>query len=105
MKEDEIAALDGDWSEFTPAQRAAFALARKLSYEPHRITDADIDLLRKHYSDLQILEMVLSIAGNNAINRWKEGIGIPQEKEATRFLRQADKPAPMDRPLPIKSFL
>jgi hypothetical protein len=26
LKEDEIAALDGDWSEFTPAQRSAFRL-------------------------------------------------------------------------------
>ena len=36
------------------------------------------DGLRKHYTDLQILEMVLSVSGNNAINRWKEGAGVPQ---------------------------
>jgi hypothetical protein len=78
QKEDEIAALDGDWSEFTPAQQAAFAFARKYTYEPHRLADADIDGLRKHYADKQILEMVLSMAGNNAINRWKEGTGVPQ---------------------------
>lgn len=78
MKEDEIAALDGDWKEFTPAEQAAFAFARKFTYEPHRLGDADIDRLRKHYKDLQILEMILSMAGNNAINRWKEGAGVPQ---------------------------
>jgi alkylhydroperoxidase family enzyme len=76
--EDQIAALDGDWSEFTDAQRAAFAFARKITYEPHRFTDADIEALRKYYKDAQILEMVLSVAGNNAINRWKEGTGVPQ---------------------------
>jgi hypothetical protein len=27
----------------------------------------------KHYKDLQILEMILSVSGNNSINRWKEG--------------------------------
>src|SRR5438128_9254903 len=48
VKEEEIAALDGDWSEFTPAQRAAFAFARKLTFEPHHLADADIDQLRKH---------------------------------------------------------
>ena len=42
------------------------------------LTDADIDSVRKHYTDLQILEMVLSVAGNNSINRWKEGVGVPQ---------------------------
>jgi alkylhydroperoxidase family enzyme len=105
LKEEEIAALDGDWSEFTPAQRAAFAVARKLTYEPHLLADADIDRLRKHYTDLQILEMVLSVAGNNSINRWKEGAGIPQSKEGSGFLSRADKPVPADRVLPIKSFL
>jgi hypothetical protein len=78
LKEDEIAALDGDWSQFTPAQQAAFALARRLTYEPNLLSDADINLVRKHYTDLQILEMVLSVAGNNSINRWKEGVGVPQ---------------------------
>jgi alkylhydroperoxidase family enzyme len=105
MKDEKIAALDGDWSEFTPAQRAAFAFARKLTYEPHRLADADIAGLRRHYTDLQILEMALSIAGNNSINRWKEGAGIPQSKEGTGFLARAAKPAPTDRPLPVKSFL
>jgi hypothetical protein len=105
LKEEEIAALDGDWSEFTPAQRAAFAWARKLTYEPHRLTDADVEGLRKHYKDLQILEMVLSVAGNNSINRWKEGVGVPQSKELNNFVRGTDKPVDPDRPLPTKSFL
>lgn len=78
MSEDEIAALDGDWAVHTPAQQAAYAFARKITYEPHQLNDADIDRLRKHYTDKQILEMILSVAGNNSINRWKEGAGIPQ---------------------------
>ena len=76
--EDQIAALDGDWSEFPEKERVAFAFARKFTYEPHKLSDADIEALRKHYKDNQILEMILSMAGNNAINRWKEGAGVPQ---------------------------
>ncbi len=34
MTEDEIAALDGDWSEHTPVQRTAYTFARKFTYEP-----------------------------------------------------------------------
>ncbi|MHC5538741.1 carboxymuconolactone decarboxylase family protein [Singulisphaera rosea] len=68
IKEDTIAALDGDWSEFTPAERAAFAFTRKLTSEPDKLSDADIPGLRKYYQDLQLLEMVCSVAGNNAIN-------------------------------------
>jgi AhpD family alkylhydroperoxidase len=88
MTEDQIAGLDGDWLQFSPAERAAFALARKLTFEPHKIADADIDALRPYYSDLQILEMVLSVSGNNAINRWKEGVGVPQSKNGGAFGRR-----------------
>ncbi len=88
LDEETIAALDGDWSEFNPTQRSAFAFARKLTYEPYLLNDADIDNLRKDYKDLQILEMILSVAGNNAINRWKEGAGIPQSKDGGNFNRR-----------------
>jgi alkylhydroperoxidase family enzyme len=99
QKEDEIAALDGDWKEFTVAQQTAFAFARKITYEPHNLTDADIEGLRKYYKDAQILEMILSIAGNNAINRWKEGTGVPQSAGGGGFGRkEADPKAPTDPP-------
>jgi alkylhydroperoxidase family enzyme len=97
MKEDEIAGLDGSWAEFTPAERAAYAYTRKLTYEPHRITGADIDLLRKHYTDVQILEMTLSMARNNSTNRWKEGAGIPQSPGSGYR-----KPSEKDLPRPAK---
>ncbi len=100
LKEDEIAALDGDWSGFTPAQRAAFAFARKITYEPNNLSDADIDGLRAHYTDPQILELILSVAGNNAINRWKEGAGIPQSKDGGNFNRQAASGASPSLALP-----
>lgn len=85
MTEDQIAALDGDWAEHTPAQRTAYTFARKFTYEPHKLNDADIDGLRKHYTEKQILEMILSMAGNNSINRWKEGAGIPQSAGGGNF--------------------
>lgn len=88
MTEDEIAALDGDWSQHTPAQRTAYAFARKFTFEPHLMNDADIDGLRKFYTDKQILEMILSMAGNNSINRWKEGAGIPQSASGGNFGRR-----------------
>ncbi len=78
QKEDQIAALDSDWSLFSEKERVAFAFARKITFEPHKFNDADIEGLKAHYTDLQILEMLLYVAGNNAINRWKEGLGVPQ---------------------------
>jgi hypothetical protein len=48
--------------------------------------------------------MILSVAANNATNRWKEGAGIPQAKELSGFLRRAESPA-TGRPLPIATYL
>jgi alkylhydroperoxidase family enzyme len=79
VKEETIAALDGDWSEFTEAERAAFAFTRKLTFEPNRLTDADIERLRKHYKDSQILEIIIAVGGFNAMNRWTGPLAIPQE--------------------------
>jgi AhpD family alkylhydroperoxidase len=72
LSEDRIAALDCAWSHYTPAEQAAFALARKLTYEPHALNDKDIETLRKHYKDLQILEIPFTIVNNNSTNRWTE---------------------------------
>ncbi len=83
MSDDAIAALDADWSSYSEAEQAAFAYARMLTYEPHRISDEEIAKVAKHYTPLQIVEMTMSMGGNNAINRWKEGIGIPQSSGNT----------------------
>jgi len=97
LTEERIAALDSDWQRYTPAQQAAFAYARKITYEPHKIGDADIAALREFYTDPQILEMTLSVAGNNSINRWKEGVGVPQSSGNT-FRRRDGEGAPAERP-------
>lgn len=79
MTDDQLAALDGDWSEFDEAKRAAFAFATKLSFEPHKMTDEDIVALRKHYNETQITELILAVAGFNATNRWTGPLRIKQD--------------------------
>ncbi len=79
VEEDRIAALDGDWHEFTPAEREAFAFTRKITRSPQAITDADLDALKAHYTPTQALELLLAVANFNAINRWTGGLTIPQE--------------------------
>ncbi len=78
MTDDDLARLDTDWSGFPENEQAAFTLARKLTLAPGSLTDADIDECLTHFSGKEILEMALSVGGNNAINRWKEGIGVAQ---------------------------
>ena len=79
LSDDQIAALDGDWSEFTPKQHAAFAFTKKLTFEPHKITDADIDVMHANFTDAQIVDIITAVAGFNAMNRWTGAMRIPQE--------------------------
>jgi alkylhydroperoxidase family enzyme len=79
VSEDRIAALDGDWSEFTHAERAAFTVARKLTVAPHTLTDADIDALRRHFKDIQVQEIIGIVAGFNAMNRWTGPLRLTQQ--------------------------
>ena len=93
MSDDAIAALDADWSDYSEAEQAAFAYARLLTYEPHLLSDEVTAKVAKHYTPLQIVEMTMSMGGNNAINRWKEGIGIPQSSGNTFAGRGGAAPA------------
>jgi alkylhydroperoxidase family enzyme len=79
LSDDKIAALDGDWSEFSETERAAFTFAKKLTYEPNGMSDADIAALRKHYSEPEMVEILVSVASFNATNRWTGALRIPQE--------------------------
>lgn len=106
LSEDRIAALDVDWSEFTEAEQAAYAFARKYTLQPHLLGDDDITALRRFYSESQILEMMLSMAWNNSINRWKEGVRVPQSPDEggySRLFRSADQA--VDPSLPHGSYL
>ena len=89
MTDDAIAALDADWSVYNEAEQAAFKYARVLTWEPHKLSDDVINDVLKHYTPNQVLEMTMSMCGNNAINRWKEGAGIPQSSGNT-FARRGE---------------
>ncbi len=103
LSEDRIAALDGDWSEFTAAERAAFAFARKLTLAPHAVGPADVEGLRRHYSDPEILEILVVAANFNAMNRWTGALKIPQEDHRVyltptpaKYREGASRVAPLD---------
>ena len=79
LDDDRIAALDGDWEQFTPAEQAAFAFTRKLTIEPQKVTDEDVARLKSHYNDLQVYEIIALVSRYNSTNRWTDSLGIPQE--------------------------
>lgn len=74
-----LAGLDHDWSRFSPRERAAFALARKLTLAPQDVAPADVEGLRAFYNDSEITQILLFVANFNAMNRWTGALKIPQE--------------------------
>ena len=79
------------------------AFARKLGREPNAIDAADIDKLRAFYDDKGILDIIFSVAGFNAMNRWTGGLAIPQEAHrvyltptAARYQDLVSSVAPLD---------
>jgi AhpD family alkylhydroperoxidase len=80
LSDDDIAALDGNWSDFDAAKRAALVFTAKLTNAPHTLADTDIQALRAHYNDAQITEIILAVANFNAMNRWTGPLRIPQEE-------------------------
>jgi alkylhydroperoxidase family enzyme len=81
LSDNRVASLDSDWSVFLPKEQAAFALARQLTLAPHTVTDADVETLRKHFTDHEIVELVFTIARFNSTNRWTDSMGIPQDRQ------------------------
>jgi alkylhydroperoxidase family enzyme len=79
VSDDQLASLDSDWSEFKPAEAAAFAFVKKLARAPQDVNDADVEALRRYYNDQEILDVLFSTGNYVAMTRWTGGLAIPQE--------------------------
>ena len=78
VDEEGLLALDTDWMAFGEPQREAFALTRKLTLTPQLIGDGDIDAMKRHFTDDQVLTILYLIGRYNATNRWTDATVIPQ---------------------------
>src|SRR5262249_14031433 len=61
LSDEAIGALDHPGDSTPKAERAALALARKLTEDPALITDADIQGLRQHYTDQEVAEIIYHV--------------------------------------------
>ena len=71
----------GDWSMFTPADRAAFRYARKVSLEPESLTARDYRELERHYGPVRALDVVWWAARCHYMTRVADAFQLPLEKE------------------------
>ena len=78
LKEGELLAVS------VKKNRAALTYADKLTRTPHQVYDADFIILKKHFSDPEIVDLHLLTGLANLTNRFTDPLGldleIPEEK-------------------------
>ena len=68
--------LDGDWAAFTPAERAAFALARNLAATPVVLTDDEVDDAVKQMGPRNTTQLISYTTHRASFNRVTEAAGL-----------------------------
>ncbi len=70
---------------FSDAEKAALTVAMKASQTPNMVEDSDIDELKRHFDDGQIVEIVGVIALFGFLNRWNATMATVLEDEPKNF--------------------
>lgn len=77
LTEAKIAAIDDESSDLlTPRERAAVRFAEKLAVDHHKVDDAFWSELRRHFSEAEVIELVLHTTLCLGLGRFNEIIGL-----------------------------
>ena len=71
----------GDWSSFTPRERAALFFAKKLSQSPGDITNDDVATLVDYWGHERALDWIWHVSWCNFMTRVADAYQIPLERE------------------------
>ncbi len=72
-------------AEFDGQTQAALAFAEKLTRTPWEIKDEDINSLKQHFSDEQIVDLDLLVGLANLTNRFTDPMGLELEFAAEKL--------------------
>ena len=64
---------------FTDAERAALRVAQSAASVPNMVTDEDMEELKRHFTDRQIVELVGQVAVFGFLNRWNDTMATELE--------------------------
>ena len=82
--EDWAALKTGDYSRYSAKESAALKYVEKLTQSPHNIGDADLDVLKKDFTEPEIVDIHLLAGLVNLTNRFTDPLGLqvefPEEK-------------------------
>jgi uncharacterized peroxidase-related enzyme len=73
----------GDISRYSESDQTALHYAEKLTKTPSEIKDADVNALKKHFNDQQIVDLHLLVGVVNLTNRFTDPLGLDLEFAAT----------------------
>src|SRR5262245_25919536 len=71
----------GDWSSFSPAERVAFAFARKQSKSPAAIGPGDVEGLVRHFGRERALDVIWWACRCHYMTRVADAFQLPLERE------------------------
>jgi uncharacterized peroxidase-related enzyme len=82
--QDWAALKEGNHSQLTEKERTALLYAEELTRAPGKIEEADVEELKKYFSDAEILDLHLLVGVANLTNRFTGPLGLevefPEEK-------------------------
>lgn len=70
---------------FTDAERAALRMAQLAATVPNEVADEDMDELRRHFDDDQIVELVAAVCLFGWLNRWNDTMATDLEVRPLAF--------------------
>ena len=79
----------GDWTGFTPAERAAFTFARKQAKDPASITASDMRELAHHFGTARAIDVLWWTCRCHYMTRVADALQLPLERDNV-----FDTPAP-----------
>ncbi len=78
---------------FSDAERAALALAQAAGVQPNAVTDADMEEMKKHFDEDQIVELVTVICLFGWLNRFNDTMATELESRPRSFAEANLTPA------------
>jgi hypothetical protein len=71
----------GDWSKFSPAERAAFVFARKQATNPASVTSEDVQFLLRHFGLARTLDVIWWSCRCHYMTAVADAFQLPLERE------------------------
>ena len=81
IKERTTRLATGNWSSFKPAEQLAFAFAHRLTREPARITDREMNRLTQALGRHRVVDLIWYGSWCNYMTRVADAVQFPLERE------------------------